>query len=80
MDTQNKFRLNAVVLDVMTIEHLMAINKLSDRDALRNLNKAFDTLIDIRYDCPDEDIENYVAKVWGHIEKLSGMQKPSFLE
>jgi hypothetical protein len=75
MDIQNRFRLNAVVTDVMTIEHLMAIGKLSDRDALRNLNKAFDTLIDIRYDCPDEDIEDYVAKVWKHIERLSGIQK-----
>jgi hypothetical protein len=75
MDIQNRFRLNAVVMDVMTIEHLMAINKLSDRDALRNLNKAFNTLIDIRYDCPDEDIEDYVAKVWKHIERLSGISK-----
>jgi len=75
MDIQNRFRLNAVVMDVLTIEHLMAINKLSDRDALRNLNKAFDTLIDIRYDCPDEDIEDYVAKVWKHIERLSGVSK-----
>ena len=56
----------------------MAINKLNERDALRNLNKAFDTLIDIRYDCPDEDVEEYVSRVWGHIEKLSGMAKPSF--
>ena len=78
MDIQNRFRLNAVVTDVMTIEHLMAINKLNERDALRNLNKAFDTLIDIRYDCPDEDVEEYVSRVWGHIEKLSGMAKPSF--
>ena len=75
MDTQNRFRLNAVVMDVLTIEHLMAIGKLSDRDALRNLNKAFDTLIDIRYDCPDEDIEDYISKVWKHIERLSGIQK-----
>ena len=73
MDTQNQFRLNAVVLDIMTIEHLMAIKKISDKDALRNFNKAFDTLIDIRYDCPDEDIEDYVAKVWSRIEKLSGI-------
>ena len=75
MDIQNRFRLNAYVMAVMNIEHLMAINKLSDRDALRNLNKAFDTLIDIRYDCPDENIENYVAKVWKHIERLSGVSK-----
>jgi len=71
MDTQNKFRLNAVVTDIMTIEHLMAINKISEKDALRNFNRAFDTLIDIRYDCPDEDVEEYVSKVWGHIERLT---------
>jgi hypothetical protein len=75
MDIQNQFRLNAVVTDVMTIEHLMAINKLSERDALRNLNRAFDTLIDIRYDCPDDDVEEYVSKVWKHIERLSGVAK-----
>jgi hypothetical protein len=74
MDIQAKFRLNRVVLDVITIEHLMAIKKISDKDALRNFNKAFDTLIDIRYDCPDEDIEDYVAKVWNQIEKLNGLQ------
>ena len=71
MNTQAQFRLNRVVLDVMTIEHLLTINKINERDALRNFNKAFDTLIDIRYDCPDEDIEGYVGKVWGHIEKLT---------
>lgn len=75
MDIQNRFRLNKVVMDVMTIEHLMAINKLSDQDALRNFNKAFDTLIDIRFDCPDDDVEDYVAKVWAQIERLSGVSK-----
>jgi len=71
LDTQAKFRLNRVVIDIMTIEHLMVIKKISDKDALRNFNKAFDTLIDIRYDCPDEDIEDYVAKVWNQIERLT---------
>jgi phage gp36-like protein len=75
MDIQNRFRLNAVVTDILTIEHLMAIDKLNERDALRNFNKAFDALIDIRYDCPDEDVEEYVARVWKHIEQLSGMKK-----
>jgi len=75
MDIQNRFRLNAVVTDVLTIEHLMAINKISEKDALRNFNKAFDSLIDIRYDCPNEDVEGYVSRVWKHIEQLSGMKK-----
>ena len=73
MDIQAKFRLNKVVLDIITIEHLMDTRKIDDKDALRNLNKAFDTLIDIRFDCPDEDIEGYVEKVWSRIEKLSGI-------
>ena len=71
MDTQNQVRLNRVVLDVMAIEHLLDTRKIDERDALRNLNRAFDTLIDIRYDCPNEDIEDYVSKVWGHIERLT---------
>jgi len=75
MDTQNQVRLNRVVLDVIAIEHLLETSRIDDKDALRNLNKAFDTLIDIRYDCPDEDIEGYVSKVWAHIEKLSGIPK-----
>jgi len=75
MDTQNQVRLNRVVLDVIAIEHLLETSKIDDKDALRNLNKAFDTLIDIRYDCPDEDVEGYVSKVWSHIERLSGLSK-----
>lgn len=71
MDIQSRFRLNRVALDIQTIEHLLAINKIDERDALRNLNHAFDALIDIRYDCPDEDVESYVARAWGHIERLT---------
>jgi hypothetical protein len=58
-------------MDVMTTEHLLDKSKIDEQDALRNLNKAFDALIDIRYDCPDEDIEGYVSQVWGRIEKLT---------
>ena len=71
MDIQNQIRLNRVVLDVMAIEHLMDTRRIDDKDALRNLNKAFDALIDIRFDCPDEDIEDYINKVWHRIEKLT---------
>ena len=71
MDIQNQFRLNKVVMNVMTVEYLLDKCKIDEKDALRNLNKAFDTLIDIRYDCPDEDIEGYVSQVWRRIEKLS---------
>jgi hypothetical protein len=58
-------------MDVMAIEHLLDKSKIDEQDALRNLNKAFDALIDIRYDCPDEDIEGYVSQVWGRIERLT---------
>lgn len=71
MDIQNQFRLNKVALDIISIEHLLKTSKIDEKDALRNLNKAFDTLIDIRYDCPDEDVEDYVARAWGHIERLT---------
>ena len=71
MNTQNQIRLNRVVMDVMAIEHLLDKSKIDEQDALRNLNKAFDALIDIRYDCPDEDIEGYVSQVWGRIERLT---------
>jgi hypothetical protein len=71
MDIQNRFRLNKVALDIISIEHLLKTSKIDEKDALRNLNSAFDTLIDIRYDCPDEDVEGYVARAWGHIERLT---------
>lgn len=71
MDAQNQVRLNRVVLDVVAIEHLLETSKIDEKDALRDLNRAFDTLIDIRYDCPDENVEGYVSKVWGHIERLT---------
>ena len=71
MDTQNQVRLNRVVMDVMTTEHLLDTSRIDEKDALRKLNKAFDALIDIRYDCPDEDVEGYVSQVWGRIEKLT---------
>ena len=71
MDIQNQFRLNRVALDIISIEHLLETSKINEKDALRNLNKAFDALIDIRYDCPDEDVEGYVARAWGHIERLT---------
>ena len=71
MDKQNQVRLNIVVMDVMTTEHLLDTSRIDEKDALRKLNKAFDDLIDIRYDCPDEDIEGYVSQVWGRIEKLT---------
>jgi hypothetical protein len=71
MDKQNQVRLNRVVMDVMTTEHLLNTSRIDEKDALRKLNTAFDALIDIRYDCPDEDVEGYVSQVWGRIEKLT---------
>jgi len=71
MDTQNQVRLNRVVLDVMSIQHLVETDKIDDDDALRKFSKAFDTLVDIRDQCPDDDIQGYVEAVWEHIAKLS---------
>jgi hypothetical protein len=71
MHTQNQVRLNRVVLDVMSIQHLIETNAISDKEALRNFNKAFDTLIDIRDQSPDDDIQGYVETVWEHIANLT---------
>lgn len=78
MDIQNKFRLNKAVIQLLSVEHSLEQSKIGEREALRKFNDLFDTLIDIRHDCPDEDVEGYVSKAWGHIERLSGMPKPSF--
>jgi hypothetical protein len=71
MDTQNQVRLNRVVLDVMSIQHLVETDKIDDDDALRKFSKAFDTLVDIRDQCPEDDIQGYVEAVWDHIAKLT---------
>lgn len=71
MDTQNQFRLNKAVIQLLSVEHSLEQSKIGEREALRKFNDVFDTLIDIRYDCPDEDVEGYVSKAWGHIERLT---------
>jgi len=71
MDTQNQLRLQRVVLDVMSIQHLVETDKIDDDDALRKFSKAFDILVDIRDQCPDDDIQGYVETVWDHIAKLT---------
>jgi len=71
MDTQNQVRLNRVVLDVMSIQHLVETSRIDDDEALRKFSKAFDTLVDIRDECPDDDIQGYVETVWDHIAKLT---------
>jgi hypothetical protein len=71
MDTQNQVRLNRVVLDVMSIQYQVETRSIKDQEALRKFNKAFDTLVDIRDQCPDDDIQGYVETVWDHIAKLT---------
>jgi hypothetical protein len=71
MDTQNQVRLNRVVLDVMSIQHLVETSKIGDDEALRKFSKAFDILVDIRDQSPDDDIQGYVETVWDHIAKLT---------
>jgi hypothetical protein len=50
---------------------LVETDKIDDDDALRKFSKAFDTLVDIRDQCPDDDIQGYVETVWDHIAKLT---------
>ena len=71
MDTQNQVRLNRVVLDVMSVQHLLETSKIGDREALRKFSKSFDTLIDIRDQCPKDDIQGYIDAVWDHISVLT---------
>ena len=71
MDTQNQVRLQRVVLDVMSVQYLVETSKIDDDEALRKFSKAFDTLVDIRDQCPDDDIQGYVETVWDHIAKLT---------
>jgi hypothetical protein len=71
MDTQNQVRLQRVVLDVMSIQYLVEQSKIDDDEALRKFSKAFDTLVDIRDQCPDDDIQGYVETVWEHIANLT---------
>ena len=71
MDTQNQLRLQRVVLDVMSIQYLVEQSRIDDDEALRKFGKAFDTLVDIRDQCPDDDIQGYVETVLDHIAKLS---------
>lgn len=71
MDIQNQMRLNSVVLNVMSVQHLLETSKIGEREALRNFNKAFDTLINIRDQCPKDDIQGYIDTVWDHIAILT---------
>ena len=71
MDTQNQVRLNRVVLDVMSIQYQVETSSINDQEALRKFSKAFDTLVDIRDQCPDDDIQGYVETVWDHIALLT---------
>jgi hypothetical protein len=55
----------------MSIQYLVEQSKIDDDEALRKFSKAFDTLVDIRDQCPDDDIQGYVETVWDHIAKLT---------
>lgn len=64
-------RLNQTVLDVLSVEHLLKQQKIEKAKALKDLNKAFDVLVDIRDANPDEPIHGYVERVFDHISKLT---------
>ena len=71
MDIQTQMRLNQAVLDVLSVEHLLKEQKIEKTKALKNLNKAFDILVDIRDANPDEPIQNYVERVFDRIAELT---------
>lgn len=64
-------RLNQAVLDVLSVEHLLKEQKIEKAKALKNLNKAFDVLVDIRDANPDEPIQGYVERVFDRIAELT---------
>lgn len=71
MDIQTQMRLNQAVLDVLSVEHLLKEQKIEKANALKNLNKAFDILVDIRDANPDELIHRYVERVFDRIAELT---------
>ncbi len=71
MDIQTQMRLNQAVLDVLSVEHLLKEQKIEKAKALKNLNKAFDILVDIRDANPDEPIHRYVERVFDRIAELT---------
>ncbi len=71
MDIQTQMRLNQTVLDVLSVEHLLKEQKIEKTKALKDLNKAFDVLVDIRDANPDEPIQNYVERVFDRIAELT---------
>ena len=71
MDIQTQMRLNQAVLDVLSVEHLLKEQKIEKTKALKDLNKAFDILVDIRDANPDEPIHNYVERVFDRIAELT---------
>lgn len=71
MDIQTQMRLNQTVLDVLSVEHLLKKQKIEKTKALKDLNKAFDVLVDIRDANPDEPIQNYVERVFDRIAELT---------
>ena len=71
LDTQTQMRLNQTVLDVMVVEHLLKEDKIGKVKALKDLNKAFDALVEIRDANPDEPIHAYVERVFDRIADLT---------
>jgi hypothetical protein len=71
LDIQTQMRLNQTVLDVLSVEHLLKKQKIEKTKALKDLNKAFDVLVDIRDANPDEPIQNYVERVFDRIAELT---------
>lgn len=64
-------RFNQATLEFALIEFLLKENRIEKTKALKNLNKTFDTLIDIRDSNPDESVQDYVEQVFNRIADLT---------
>lgn len=71
MDIQTQMRFNQATLEFALIEFLLKENRIEKTKALKNLNKTFDTLIDIRDSNPDESVQDYVEQVFNRIADLT---------
>lgn len=71
MDIQTQMRFNHATLEVALVEFLLKENKIEKENALKTLNRTFDTLVNIRDSNPDNLIQDYVERVFKRIAELT---------
>lgn len=64
-------RFNHATLEVALVEFLLKENKIEKENALKTLNRTFDTLVNIRDSNPDNLIQDYVERVFKRIAELT---------